>query len=235
VLGIGDILSRDQQYTAKITIESPYIRSEVLVDLLNELNPYLQEEPGFVAQKLQLQEEVVRQLKKVDAQQVREFEGKSINKTNRINIKIYTSTREMEVVKAIFTGLIASLEQNPYVEKQVSFEQRRILQLQEEIKQKILELEQLQEKSMDQIEITQDIFSYHHPVVQLFDRESELEKELQKAQALVTISNDPYPLKVKPEVFSIVSRYSLWPVFVWIVILLSIAFVKTMDQGTFFQ
>ncbi len=218
-------------YRSNITIESPFIKSEIMVGLFNDMNVSIAErEYEFLSNKWDIPLYQIEPLRSINAKEIKEYNDKKVVRTSRFNLTVETTTTEMGVIDSIFNVLIREMEQNSYIVKEIEFERNRIKAFKTKVEDKIKDLESLQAKSIDEIAVTQDIFSYHSQMVNLFEKRSLLEKEYRKTAALIVINKDYFPVKNKEKYSNNIFVFSFLPALLWLLILLARAIAKGIDE-----
>lgn len=221
----------EETYRSNFTIESPYIKSEIVVGLFNDLNVSVAEqEYEFLANKLDISYSTIQHLKSVSAKEIKEYNDKKSMRTNRFNLQLVTNSNDMQHIDSVFNALIKAIGGNSYIQKEIEFERNRIKAFKVKVEDKIKDLESLQAKSITKIAVTQDIFSYHSQMVNLFEKRSLLESELRNTVALTVINMDYFPVRNKVNYGNKITIFSFLPALIWLGFLLLRALVKTVDE-----
>lgn len=231
IIGAVTVYMNERVYSSSMVVESPFIKNEILTGLIADVRALVvEEEYEYAAGKLELPINRVTCLRNLITDQIEEIEEGKVQVSNRFIIKVLTDSKNVALIDSTKTGIINLLENNDYIKEQINIERERLTAYKAEIEKKIEELEALQVKSLDQIEVTQDLFSYHTQIVGLYDKKSELDKQLQSSRALFIISNDTFPIKVEPDYITLSLIYALSFLVFWMIIVFIGAFVQAPDQ-----
>lgn len=234
IIGFVKTYLSEDVYKSRVVAESPYINNEITINLLNDLNSFVKEkEFSFVSKKLGLSIEKVQLLQDISSKRIEEEKGRKSIESNHFTIHIETVTNDLTSINSIFAGLFQLIRNNPYIKRKIEFEQKQIAEYKIEVAKKIDELELLQTKSVNEISVTQEFFSYHDVIVDLYDKQSELDRELQNTLAIVIIDNDAFPIKIKPDFFGKTLNYAVGLTSIWLSILILIAFIKFINKASY--